>query len=865
MPQTNNEYKGERLSFFEIFSKKKYKLVVPIIQRDYAQGRVNDTVKEVRADFLNALYDYLDENKPSRDLDFVYGTLLQDDDENRPLFIPLDGQQRLTTLFLLHWFLYQISEDEELKEKFKNTLLEGENSLFTYETRQSSEDFCNALMRSHIDMNNLLPVKIKVGKREIETFSLSETIKDQPWFFRIWKNDPTVQSMLVMLDSIHERFIDRPEFFDSLLDEENPIITFIFMDLKKYKLTDDLYIKMNSRGKPLTRFENFKAKFEQYLKGLLNNDPELRNQIFTLRTSSGDIEVDLHRYFSHSIDTKWTTLFWQYCKHGNESKLDTYIENFIRVIITGHYASHVKLTANATTDDTFDVLMSTDAELKSLSFGKYESTKALNKYAVLEVIKAMDALYNGNQKVKHLMDENYRFYYDEEAIFTKVLDNNLTRNERVQFYAYIQFLIHNNGKPEGINEWMRVIHNLSHPDNSFIDGNDDLSRCIVTVKDILLPHSSDIISYIRGIKDFGDYRSLRGFTSFQREEEKVKALLIKRPEWKEVIERTEKHNYFNGQIGFILEFAGIVNFFETNERGVFWTEEENNRYLSTFNRYAKLASFIFMLDEDKERLNNENFSFERAVLSHGNYLLKASSNRRNLLSTETVQKNVKRDLSWKRLLRLNETREDLLEGKRLVKATFDDIDNDDDIINALERQCQGKEYAEKWREVLISNPRLIEACEYGFMAFHEDQILLLIYWFTNAYHYELFTYNLWLQKFEDNEESFPGFEISYEWQKTIEEVPYILLYDYKYQRKAYHIYIETILAGRDFKKFKVSFGFENARRFDYPEEIMELMEELKFEPSEEENDNSYVWYSKSENSVYQKVKELTNELYQLKQ
>ncbi len=26
---------------------------------------------------------------------------------------------------------------------------------------------------------------------------------------------------------------------------------------------EDLYIKMNSRGKPLTEFENFKARFEQ--------------------------------------------------------------------------------------------------------------------------------------------------------------------------------------------------------------------------------------------------------------------------------------------------------------------------------------------------------------------------------------------------------------------------------------------------------------------------------------------------------------------------------------------------------------------------------------------------------------------------
>ena len=71
MAQNMTEYKGERLSFFKIFSQKNFKLVIPIIQRDYAQGRTNDDTKEVRTDFLDALSTYLKENRPNRDLDFV--------------------------------------------------------------------------------------------------------------------------------------------------------------------------------------------------------------------------------------------------------------------------------------------------------------------------------------------------------------------------------------------------------------------------------------------------------------------------------------------------------------------------------------------------------------------------------------------------------------------------------------------------------------------------------------------------------------------------------------------------------------------------------------------------------------------------
>ena len=146
-----NTQSGERLSFFKLFSQKEYRIVIPIIQRDYAQGR--KTSKEVRDNFLNALYGYLDEDKPNRDLDFVYGSLRKINGKTD--FIPLDGQQRLTTLFLLHWYLYQISDNDILKKEFKSNLLKDDKSMFTYETRSSSSEFCDALMSTDIDFTNL--------------------------------------------------------------------------------------------------------------------------------------------------------------------------------------------------------------------------------------------------------------------------------------------------------------------------------------------------------------------------------------------------------------------------------------------------------------------------------------------------------------------------------------------------------------------------------------------------------------------------------------------------------------------------------------------------------------------------------------
>ena len=70
-----------------------------------------------------------------------------------------------------------------------------------------------------------------------------------------------------MLEELHKTFnnVDHKVYLERLLDENRSAIGFTFMDLDEYKLTEDLYIKMNSRGKPLTSFENFKAKFEQHI------------------------------------------------------------------------------------------------------------------------------------------------------------------------------------------------------------------------------------------------------------------------------------------------------------------------------------------------------------------------------------------------------------------------------------------------------------------------------------------------------------------------------------------------------------------------------------------------------------------------
>ncbi len=60
------------------------KIVIPIIQRDYAQGRVDNESSRVRKRFLEALYKAITE-KPIT-LDFVYGDI-----NKQGIMTPLDG------------------------------------------------------------------------------------------------------------------------------------------------------------------------------------------------------------------------------------------------------------------------------------------------------------------------------------------------------------------------------------------------------------------------------------------------------------------------------------------------------------------------------------------------------------------------------------------------------------------------------------------------------------------------------------------------------------------------------------------------------------------------------------------------------
>lgn len=690
-----SQNEGKKLSFYELFKLENLSIEIPIIQRDYAQGR--DSASTIRDQFVNAIFNSLMSKEPLH-LDFIYGNVV----ENK--FTPLDGQQRLTTLFLLHWYL---SIKENQFHQFQSFILNDDLSKFTYETRLSSREFCHALVNNEI-------CEPKAG----ETYS--SLIKNKNWYFATWEKDPTIKSMLVMLDTIDAIFNNngRPEkLYRQLIDEANPTITFQFIELKDFGLSDSLYIKMNARGKPLTDFENFKAKFEQLL---IDYDIEKN-------TKYGEL-------FKDNIDNSWADVFWSF-RSVNSQLFDQEFMNFVRVVLTGALASG--------SDDKSKTLAYMTKSDGRLGYYELEKYGALTDRGIKDVLGFLQLLEKNNEFRTYLVDNNT---IDEKQLFLDVIHYDLTYIKRIQFYAlykYVEF----NDSTEGIDEWMRVIRNLSA--NSVYRQSEIFEIAIKSI-DQMLSHSSTILEY------FQNSNKPKGFLGFQLDEEEIKSFLVRKSkEWEAVIKEVENHGYFNGQIEFLLDFSGITSYFKEN-KNVNWSDDFNNDFLEKFHFYKERAESVF---NDNGLRSFPEFIFERALISIGNYTLTKGRNRSFLV-------NYDREIGWKRLLRDSENKK-----RYIVKALLDSISSCKDVEKEL-RCIIANSTSNNWRRYFVKYPQTIEKCgteklfrvssEYSY-----QDILLLEKKQTNGKHREYFSYGLSCQLEE------MGCKVGYQTANSVDELKFI--------------------------------------------------------------------------------------------
>ena len=275
----------------------KYSVVIPQLQRDYAQGR--DEAKELRERFLSQILHVL-RGEGRLNLDFVYGYDKALSPNHHPIFYPLDGQQRLTTLWLLHWYLLP---SESLAEE-REWLLR-----FSYRTRSSSTRFCQLLVEHAVVDDSRLDVA---------------AIKDQPWYRQSYNADATITAMLGTLRTIKELVAreERSALWERLCHQR--ALTFDVIDIKgeEFRLTDELYIKMNARGKQLTSFECYKADLIQALRKLDDlGKPWLYKKG----------QLSYADYFAFKVDNEWLDLFYNGEIDGLDERMYGFIQNIAKL------------------------------------------------------------------------------------------------------------------------------------------------------------------------------------------------------------------------------------------------------------------------------------------------------------------------------------------------------------------------------------------------------------------------------------------------------------------------------------------------------------------------------------------------------
>ena len=542
------------------FEQKKYNFTgirIPMIQRDYAQGRESES--EIRKRFLREIFKAL-EAQGTLELDFVYGANKSIDDDE--LFVPLDGQQRLTTLYLLHWYIGNRELEDDKKDELRRIL-----ARFSYATRAVSDKFCEKLSQIPISFNE----------------TPSDEIKNASWFFDSFLFDPTVQSMLVMLDSIHSAYGSEKRNLFPGLDK----IRFYFLPLDGFGLTDELYIKMNARGKQLTQFENFKADLIKWMK----DEETIFYKEFHEDKTYNNRTVKYHIYFELKLDTQWTHLFWKISKNNvkQEKKLvDPYMLQFCnRYFLNSHIVFGDISQSNLENDDVFTTLYSDEGDGSKFKYSNFDIYKKLLEK--VNVIKDLDKVFERLSNCIDEVNENIDPCWDKNDNWT-LFSETINQRQRILFYAVTSYLETNAFDSIRFKNWIRVVWNIIiDPDIRSVPLMAGAMRFIKQ----LAVHSGNIYGFLRSPASL----ELSGNSKFQEqlEEEHFKAILIdKSEEWEALITAAESHPLFQGKIKFLL------------------TNNEDTD-IESFKIY-KNTSFAILKDNDlKDR--PENYLWIRALLA----------------------------------------------------------------------------------------------------------------------------------------------------------------------------------------------------------------------------------------------------------
>ncbi|MBR1991273.1 MAG: DUF262 domain-containing protein [Bacteroidales bacterium] len=527
-------------------------IMIPLLQRDYVQGGRLDVISPLLDELISAL----STTDKKVNLNYIYGY------DHETKFVPIDGQQRLITLWLLHLYIYA-----RLQKDFKVGL--------QFESREFAHNFCEKLPEKLGDF-------LKEKKQEKESDSsqkqnLKEKIVDSDWFVFGWQQDTTVENMLKTLQLIDDKL--RGKAIGNV-HEDNIGFDFKKLENGRYDetkgLNDDIYVKMNGRGRPLSYFENLKSWMDKQVQTLFGKENEFTKQ------------------WQSKMDNAWTDLFWDN-RNKNKEKPEEIDDERLRYLYSmlllhwiqddnnscflesfranegesqedvksGYIAflnewrhEEDKLPENANAEHlrerTFSLLQKGDKMIplywieKINIFGNKEVFKFISES--LDTLTSISGKINGIREnfVKSLDFDN------KSSVLYQIAFKEATYNKTLPLlYALVNSAKEESESATSFFDWMRVMRNLIlgtdiRKDNiSKVLKSIQLLSALCREKNIYkLLLTEDIIK-----------KTVSGFIESQVEEEIRKAQwIVEDNEWVEVFNELESIAFCKGTINFIFNF-----------------------------------------------------------------------------------------------------------------------------------------------------------------------------------------------------------------------------------------------------------------------------------------------------------------------
>lgn len=673
-----------------------YIIYVPEFQRNYLQGDdSNESIKYKRDRLLDDIFNCIESQSKSINLGFIYGRV--EESYKGKLFYPYDGQQRLTTLYFLYLLIYfkfnKYDEIDSIKEKL------------SYQTRISTNRFIESFLSWILDSkekDNIYNDFWNKDGKDLKGFIMS-----QDWFMMTeWNYDVSIINMLSIIVEISRRIKenlgDKTEIVNFIDKDENNPFQFDFIYVDDISKSDDLYIKINARGKALSPFENLKSDIDKYWK-----------------------DEDKTK-----LDAEWTEYVWNQLDVNDKNKEKSFDNSFYNLLSNIFYLQYlVGLDLNDINDK---ILIEIENKYKKGIVDKEWITQELCKVSCLMISSFLDAMIGPFKSIKDKQIESVnRKIFGLGDYQNNNGQNKIERADLFEIFVYyysVSSLFKRNDmeftdKRNLLNEIEIVTNRIIENQRPYLDSPTNLVKALQSVKALIdnSIKSHGVYKFFLSI-DNGTKESIRkGLMKEQVEEEILKAKLIdKDSRYVALFNKGYSELKNKGQLGFI--FYLIKNNKSLSKIGIEDVSYES--FEKTLNQIISIQNFIIGEFTNYELLL-------RAILAKakGSFFWKR---RNNLLSFPLL--NNDRDISLHTFLNCYSSNNpedvkykfNLLDGLREVLNLFDH--NKDNIEEVLKRIIEDykKTDSNVWYKFFVIYDGVFEQCRNGNIYFYSDKYVLLL-------------------------------------------------------------------------------------------------------------------------------------------